>query len=184
MQYHAKNDDVDVTFVVKEGPPLMVDSLDVRFGIPAPLAIPREPGTDWSTFVETRARGARAGSGEDERKGFADSTWRWFRTHGYPFATTRTIVAVDTVAMTSPTSRCRLGPTSAPGSAASRSPATRPCLPDISPGRCRSVRATGTTAKQLELGREQLTQMDIVRLALLKRRGASPAIPRSGCGSR
>ena len=37
-------------------------------------------------------------AGEDEKRALADSTVRWFRAHGYPFASARTLARVDSAA--------------------------------------------------------------------------------------
>lgn len=165
VDYHGKDDNVDVTFVVKEGPPLLVDSLRFVADTGA-LVIPADLRADWSTFVEAE-QNAKGRLGEDERKGFADSTWRWFRNHGYPFAASRTMVSADTVAM--------------------RAGVTVQTMTDIR-ARIKAIEVTGNEevparhfarqlplrpgdwydGKALERGREQLTQMDIVRLALFE----------------
>ena len=165
VEYHEKGDNVDVTFVVKEGPPLVVDSLRFDSDTGA-LAMPPDLQADWSAFVETQQK-AKGRLGEDERKGFADSTWRWFRNNGYPYATSRTIVSADTVAMragvtvqTRTDIRARIQAVEITGN--ERVPARHFArqLP-LGPG-------DWYDGHELELGREQLTQMDIVRLALFE----------------
>ena len=51
VAYHSKHDVVDVTFIVRAGPPLMVDSLDF-VGDSGSLDIPPEARDDWPEFVK------------------------------------------------------------------------------------------------------------------------------------
>ena len=165
VEYHAKKDVVDVTFVVKEGPPLLVDRLEFRSDT-GRLAIPAELKDEWTSFVE-KERGRESRLGRDERKAFADSTWRWFRSKGYPFAASRTIAVEDTVAMradlvvqahTGP--RARIDSIEVSGNELVPARHYARQLP-VGPG-------DWYDAKALERGREQLSQMDIVRLALFE----------------
>ena len=80
VAYHSKKDVVDVSFVIRAGPPVMVDSLDF-IGDSGPLVIPPDARGDWATFVKRERKNADR-LGEDERKGLVDSTWRWFSAHG------------------------------------------------------------------------------------------------------
>ncbi|MGH7525842.1 MAG: BamA/OMP85 family outer membrane protein, partial [Gemmatimonadales bacterium] len=159
-RYQAKSDLVEVTYVIAEGPPLEVDTLDFA-GEQGPLDLPPELGRSWRRFVRgERGRADRAG--EDERRALADSTVRWFRAHGYPFASARTIAQVD--------------------SAANRAAVTVQVRPGMR-ARVRRIAVTGNEtipqreivrqlpisagdwydAQALEQGRQQLTQMDIMR---------------------
>ena len=162
-KYHARKDAVDVTFVIEEGSPLLVDRLEFAADT-GRLIIPDDIGADWSDFV-SREEKSKGRLGETERKGFADSTWKWFRHHGYPFADARTIVSSDTVRM--------------------KADVTVQAHTDIR-ARIRAIEVTGNErvparhfvrqlplrpgdwydGEALERGREQLSQMDIVRLAL------------------
>ena len=169
VRYHSKKDVVDVTYVVKAGPPLLVDSLDFT-GDSGALAIPEDVQHDWTSFVERERKNANR-AGEDERKALADSTWRWFSAHGYPFATARTIVAVDTAANTAkvtvqvrPDMRATVRMVEVAGNRTAPAHHYARQLP-VSRGRPYDGAA-------LERGREQLTQMDLVRLALI-------SVPRS-----
>jgi outer membrane protein insertion porin family len=164
VTYHSKQDVVDVGFVIRAGSPLMVDSLDF-VGDSGPLDIPPEARDDWATFVKRERKNAER-LGEDERKSLADSTWRWFSAHGYPFAQARTIVAVDTAANTAdvtvqarPDIRARVRLVEVKGNKTAPPHHYARQLP-VSRGRWFDGAA-------LERGREQLTQMDLVRLALV-----------------
>ena len=164
VTYHSKKDVVDVSFVIRAGPPLMLDSLDFA-GDPGPLEIPTDARSDWAKFVE-RERKSAGRVGEDERKALADSTWRWFSAHGYPFARARTIVAVDTTANTArvtvqtrPDVRATVRTVEVAGNKTAPAHHYARQLP-VSRGRWYDGAA-------LERGREQLTQMDLVRLALV-----------------
>jgi outer membrane protein insertion porin family len=161
-RYHAKSDAVQVTYRIAEGPPLTVDS--VRFtGMDGPLDLPEPLGRSWRRFVRTQ-QGLIDRAGEDEKRALADSTVRWFRAHGYPFATARTLARVDSAA-----NRADLAVQADPGRRL----------------RVRRIAVTGNRtvpqreivrqlpfeagdwydAHALEQSRQQLTQMDIVRLA-------------------
>jgi outer membrane protein assembly factor BamA len=172
VEYHEKPDVVDVTFVIHEGPEVKLRSVTYT-GDPGPIEVPPDAGKDWQAFTERE--GKRAGRfGEDERKELADSTWRWFRGHGYPFAMARAIVALDSAASTAAVTvqvrtdiRARVDSvevtgdhTVPPGDYARQMPVDR---------------GEWYNGTMLEQGREQLTQMDLVRLALLD-------VPRRGAG--
>src|SRR6185437_12224100 len=87
-RYEAKSDQIRVTYVIDEGPPITIDTL--AFTTPAgPLTLPAGTQRSWRRFARgARSRADRAG--EDERREVADSTVRWFRAHGFPFASART----------------------------------------------------------------------------------------------
>ncbi len=164
VAYHSKHDVVDVTFVVRAGPPLMLDSLDFA-GDSGALDIPPDARHDWARFVQ-RERKTAGRFGEDERRALADSTWRWFSAHGYPFARARTIVAVDTAANTAdvivqayPDIRAKVREVEVKGNQTAPPHHYARQLP-VSRGQWYDGAA-------LERGREQLTQMDLVRLALV-----------------
>lgn len=162
--YRAKSDQIEITYAITEGPPILVDTLAFT-AAGGPLTIPAELERDWRRF--TRGERSEAGrAGEDERRALADTTTRWFREHGYPFSIARTISRVD--------------------SAADRADVTV----EVEPGmraRIRRIEVTGNEtvpereivrqlpvgagdwydAEALEKAREDLTQRDIVRLASL-----------------
>jgi Outer membrane protein/protective antigen OMA87 len=161
-RYQAKSNAVRVTYVIAEGPPLLTDTLDFT-GERGPVQLPPELQGSWRRFV--RAERDRAGrSGQDERRALADSTARWFRAHGYPFASAMVITRVDSTA-----NRASVTVQAEPGPRA----------------RIRRLEVTGNQtipareivrqlpmgagdwydARALEQGRQQLTQMDIIRLA-------------------
>jgi len=160
--YHAKSDVVNVTYRIAEGPALAVDTITFS-GTDGTLTVPDSLGRDWRRFTRTE-QGQVSRAGEDERRALADSTVRWFRAHGYPFATAATIARVDSAA-----NRADLTVQVAPGQRA----------------KVRGIHATGKLtvpehevvrqlptragdwfdAKELEQGRQQLAQMDLVRLA-------------------
>jgi outer membrane protein insertion porin family len=161
-QYRAKSDAVRVTYRIDEGPPLEVDTLQFA-GQNGPLNLPESIGRSWRRFVRTQQDHIQR-AGEDEKRSLADSTVRWFRAEGYPFATARTLARVDSAA-----NRANL-------------------LVQVDPGRRLRVRRIWVTGnetipereivrqlpfqagdwyngRELEESRQQLTQMDIVRLA-------------------
>jgi outer membrane protein insertion porin family len=161
-RYEAKSDEIAVTYVIDEGPPIMTDTLAFT-AQDGTLELPAEAQRSWRRF--TRGERGRAGrAGEDERRALADSTVRWFRAHGYPFASARTIAKVD--------------------SAASRAAVTVQVQPGMR-ARIRRIEVNGNEtiperevvrqlplgagdwydARALEEGRQELTQKDIVRIA-------------------
>jgi outer membrane protein assembly factor BamA len=161
-RYKAEPDVVEVTYLIAEGPPLRVESLEFT-GQDEALDLPASLGRSWRRFVRTE-EGRLDRAGEDERRALADSTVRWFRAHGYPFASARVIARVD--------------------SAANRAALTVQVLPGLR-ATVRRVEVTGNTtipqreivrqlpvepgdpydARSIEQGRQQLTQMEIIRLA-------------------
>ena len=164
-RYRAKPDAVDVTYVIEEGPPLKITGLEFT-GQQGALEVPPRLERDWRRFVEDE-QGRYSRAGEDERRALADSTVRWFRSHGYPFASARTIARVDSAA-----NRAGLTVQVDPGMAAT----------------VRRVEVTGNTtipereivrqlpvepgdrfdARAIEQGRQQITQMEILRLATVE----------------
>lgn len=161
-RYKAEPDVVEVTYLIAEGPPLGVESLKFT-GQDEALELPASLGRSWRRFVRTE-EGRLDRAGEDERRALADSTVRWFRAHGYPFASARVIARVD--------------------SAANRAALTVQVLPGLR-ATVRRVEVTGNStipqreivrqlpvepgdpydARAIEQGRQQLTQMEIIRLA-------------------
>ena len=161
-RYRAAPDVVDVTYLIAEGPPLEVAGVEFT-GMEGPLEVPASMTRSWRRFtVKEKDRIDRAG--EDERRALADSTVRWFRSHGYPFASARTLARVD--------------------SAANRAALTV----QVSPGQLATVRRVEVTGNRtipqreivrqlpveagdrydagtIEQGRQQITQMEILRLA-------------------
>ena len=161
-RYEAKPDEIGVTYVINEGPPILVDSLVFTAG-DGPLELPPELGRSWRGFARgARDRADRAG--EDERRALADSTVRWFRAHGYPFASARTIARVDSVAdraalrvQVQPGIRARIRRIEVTGNETIPQREVVRQLP-LGPGDWYDARA-------IEEGRQELTQKDIVRLA-------------------
>jgi outer membrane protein insertion porin family len=159
--YQAKSNLVKVAYVITEGPPLKVDTLafEAQEGT---LELPERIQQSWHRFVRSQQKAADR-SGEEERRALADSTIRWFRAHGYPFATARTITRIDSAA-----NLAAVTVQAQPGDRA----------------RIRRIGVTGNErvpvrhivrqlplqvgdyydARGIEQGRQQLTQMDIVRL--------------------
>jgi outer membrane protein insertion porin family len=161
-EYRAKSDAVQVTYRIAQGPPLVIDSL--RFtGMHDSLELPEALGRSWRRFTRTQ-QGLVDRAGEDEKRALADSTVRWFRAHGYPFASARTVARVDSAAnradvtvQVDPAQRARVRRIVVVGSET---------IPQREIVRQLGVRAGDWyDAKALETSRQQLTQMDIVRLA-------------------
>ena len=161
-KYQAKSDLVWVTYRIAEGPPLLVDSLAFG-GRDTALVLPDGLERSWQRFVQKQRKDLER-AGEDERRALADSTARWFRAHGYPFASARVLARVDSAAnradlavQASPGRRYRIGRIEVTG--------TR-TIPQHQIVRQLSVHAgQWFDAQELEQARQQITQMDIVRLA-------------------
>jgi outer membrane protein assembly factor BamA len=160
--YQAKDDLVWVTYRIEEGPPLMVDSLAFG-GMDSTLGLPHGLEGSWQRFMQ-RQRKDMNRAGEDERRALADSTVRWFRAHGYPFARARVLARVDSTrnqadlaVQVDPGGRYRIGRIQVSGTKT---------IPEHDIVRQLSVHAgQWFDAQALEQARQQITQMDIVRLA-------------------
>ena len=97
VHYDAKEDLVDVAFLIEEGPPVQLR--DVRFVArdSSPPAIDPDLKEEWDRFVRAeREVGGRFGEGE--RRGLAERTARWLRNRGYPFGAAEANALVDTAA--------------------------------------------------------------------------------------
>lgn len=171
VTYQATDDLVDVTFVVEEGPPLLLRG--IRFvaadsGAAAaapPPAVAPEIALAWWGFTATEAE-YRGRLGESQRRGIADRTTRWLRNRGYPFAAAEADVLVDTAANRAdvmvrvrPGLRARIREIAVRGNETVPARELTRQLP-LEPG-------DWYDAAELEGGRARLTQLSIVRLALL-----------------
>jgi outer membrane protein assembly factor BamA len=161
-KYQAKSDVMWVTYRIAEGPPLTVDTLAFG-GMDSTLVLPEGLERSWQRFVRKQREGTER-AGEDERRALADSTVRWFRAHGYPFANARVVARIDSAAnradlsvQVSPGRRYRIGRIEVTGNET---------IPEREIVRQLSVHAgEWYDAHALEQARQQLTQMDILRLA-------------------
>ncbi|HKP48786.1 MAG TPA: FtsQ-type POTRA domain-containing protein, partial [Gemmatimonadales bacterium] len=161
-RYQAKSDVAWVTYRITEGPPLMVDSLTFG-GRDTALVVPEGLERSWQRFVGNQREGIER-AGEDERRALADSTVRWFRAHGYPFAKARVLARIDSAAnradlavQVDPGGRYRIRRIAVTGTKT---------IPEHQIVRQLSVHpGQWFDAQALEQARQQLTQMDIVRLA-------------------
>ena len=161
-QYRADPDVVRVTYRIAEGPPLAVDTLHFT-GMDGPLDLPESLGRSWRRFTRTE-QDHTGRAGENEKRALADSTVRWFRAHGFPFSSARTLARVDSAA-----NRATL---TVQVDAGQRSRVRRivvagnETIPEREVVRQLPVKAGDWyDARALEQARQQLTQMDIVRLA-------------------
>jgi outer membrane protein insertion porin family len=165
VRYEAKSDLAEVAYVIDEGPPLLVRSL--RFmGYSGGLNLAREIAGDWTRFERREQRKATR-FGKDEQRELADSTTRWLRDRGYPFAAADLRATVDTAAdradvtvLVRPGLRARIreivvsGNRGIPARHITRQLTVKP--------------GDWYNAGELERGRQQLVQLDLVRLALLE----------------
>ncbi len=165
VRYDAEADLAAVTFVVEEGPALQLRT--VRFIGPdsAPPAIAPPIADEWREFVRLEQEN-RGRFGEGERRGIAERTSRWLRNRGYPFGAAEADVLVDTAAYRAdvvvrviPGLRARIREFAVSGNETVPADHLTRQLP-LETGDWYSAGA-------LEHGRVQLTQLPIVRLALL-----------------
>jgi outer membrane protein assembly factor BamA len=160
VRYDAKADEVRIVFVIKEGPPLRIASLEFVSDTGA-LAVPAGLEPQWSSFVDhTRKHAERYG--ETEERALADSTARWFRHVGYPFAEAQPVAVIDTAANRAdvtvrvrPGARARIREITVEGNRTVAAPHLVRPLPVGS--------GDWYDATALEKGRQQLVQLDIVR---------------------
>ena len=164
VEFDAEKDLIAVTYVVDEGPPLMLRRLDYRAAGAGPLPVPPDAAGRWDALQRfERKEPVRLGT--VELQGIAARAGRWFRARGFPFATARADAVVDTAANRGDVSveitagpRTRIRGFDVTGNA-------------IVPGRHLTrqlpIRAgEWYDAEKLERGRAQLVQLDIVRLAI------------------
>ncbi|HEY7480965.1 MAG TPA: BamA/TamA family outer membrane protein [Gemmatimonadales bacterium] len=165
VRYEAKDDLVDVAFVIEEGPPLQLRT--VRFIGPdsAPPVVAPEIVGEWGRFM-TLEQETHGRFGEGERRGIADRTTRWLRNEGYPFAAVEADALVDTAAYRAdvvvrvhPGLRARIREFAVSGNETVPAGQFTRQLP-LKPG-------DWYNAAELEEGRVQITQLPIVRLALI-----------------
>jgi outer membrane protein insertion porin family len=165
VRYDAEDDLVDVAFVIEEGPPLQLRTVRFTGADSGPPPIAPELGREWREFVRLEQEN-QGRFGEGERRGLADRTSRWLRDRGYPFGAAEADVLVDTAAYradvvvrVNPGLRARIREFAVSGNeTVSAGDFTRQ-LP-LEPG-------DWYNAAELEQGRVQLTQLAIVRLALI-----------------
>ena len=175
VHYDAKEDLVDVAFLIEEGPPVQLR--DVRFVArdSSPPAIDPDLKEEWDQFVRAeREVGGRFGEGE--RRGLAERTSRWLRNRGYPFGAAEADALVDTAAYrTDVVVRVQ--------------PGLRAKVREFAVTGNETVPAKDLTrqlpleagdwydAAELEEGRARLAQFPIVRLACSTCRGEAPTTP-------
>ena len=165
VRYDAKSDLVRVAYVIAEGPPLLVRSLRFQ-GDSGGMNLPPKLAREWTGFERREQQSAKR-FGKDERRELADSTTRWLRDRGYPFAAADPRAAVDTTAdradvtvLVRPGLRARIREIAVSGNRGIPARHITRQLP-VKPG-------DWYDAGELEKGRQQLVQLDIVRLALLE----------------
>ncbi|HYF40074.1 MAG TPA: BamA/TamA family outer membrane protein, partial [Gemmatimonadales bacterium] len=165
VRYDAGSDLVEVAYVIDEGPPLLTRS--IRFvGESGSVRLPPALESEWDEFVQRIEREPRR-IGEPERRELADSATRWFRDRGYPFATAQPRAVVDTASdradvtvLVRPGLRARIRSLAVSGNRGIPAEHVTRQLP-VQEG-------DWYDAGELEKGRQQLVQLDLVRLALLE----------------
>lgn len=165
VRYDAKSDLVQVAYVIDEGPPLLMRT--IRFvGESGSVRLPPKLDSEWDRFVRRVGREPRR-LGDEERRALADSTTRWLRDRGYPFATAQPRATVDTAAdradvtvLVRPGLRARIRELAVTGNRGIPARHVTRQLP--------VQKGDWYDAGELERGRQQLVQLDLVRLALLE----------------
>lgn len=165
VQYDAEDDLVDVAFVIEEGPPLQLRTVRFMGADSGPPPLAPELGDEWQEYVRLEQEN-QGRFGEGERRGLADRTSRWLRDRGYPFGAAEADVLVDTAAFRAdvvvrvkPGLRARIREFAVRGNETVPAGDFTRQLP-LEPGEWYN-------AAELEQGRVQLTQLAIVRLALI-----------------
>jgi len=165
VAYDAEPDMVDITYHVREGPPLQLQALRFVARGNAPLNLAPELAEPWAEF--TRLEGEERGRfGEGERQGLADRPSRWLRNRGYPFAAVEANALVDTATnradvtvVVEPGMRARVREIAVTGNQT---------VPDRQFARQLPIsQGDWYDANRLEQGRQQLSQLSAVRLALI-----------------
>jgi outer membrane protein insertion porin family len=163
VRYRAKPDLVRVAYVIAEGPPVVMNA--IRFeGDSGELRFPPKLDREWRGFVN-RAQRQDGRFGEDERRALADRTTRWLRDRGYPFGSAEARAAVDSAGnradvrvLVHPGMRARIRNITVTGNHGVPARHIVRQLP-VKPGDWYSL-------GELERGRQQLVQLELVRLAL------------------
>jgi outer membrane protein insertion porin family len=163
--YDAEEDLANVTFIIEEGPALQLRTVQFTGPDGVPPRFPPEIADEWREFTSLEQKD-RGRFGEGERRGIAERTSRWLRNRGYPFGAAEADVLVDTAAYradvvvrVSPGLRARIREFAVSGNENVPADQFTRQLP-LEPG-------DWYNAGELEQGRAQLTQIPIVRLALL-----------------
>jgi outer membrane protein insertion porin family len=166
VRYDAEPDLVDVTFVVREGSPLLLAGINFVGVDSAPPLVAPELERNWQRFIRRHTR--RTGRfTEEDRLALADRTTRWLRNRGYPLSVTRTGIRIDSAAnriavtvRVDPGPRTRIRRIEVTGHATVPAEDFTRQLP-IKEG-------DWYNAGRLEQGRQRLMQLDLVRLALFR----------------
>ncbi len=165
VRYDAEKDLANVTFIIEEGPALQLRAVRFIGADSGPPPIAPELANEWGEFVRLEEEN-RGRFGEGERRGIAERSSRWLRNRGYPFGAAEADVLVDTAAYradvvvrVSPGLRARIREFAVSGNETVPADHVTRQLP-LEPGDWYS-------AAKLEHGRAQLTQLPIVRLALI-----------------
>lgn len=166
VRYDAEPDLIDVAYAIDEGPPLLARSIEYRGAGGVPLPLPREAAESWAELTES-GRKDTVRLGQVELQGIAARTGRWFRAHGHPFASAVAEAKVDTAAnranvivRVTPGPRARVSGFDVTGNETVPANHLTRQLPIRS--------GDWYDAEKLEQGRQQLVQLDIVRLALVE----------------
>ncbi|HEX2249186.1 MAG TPA: BamA/TamA family outer membrane protein [Gemmatimonadales bacterium] len=166
VRYDAEPDLVDVTFVIREGPPLLLAGINFVGVDNSPPLVAPELKSSWQRLLG-RLSNRRGRFTEDDRLALADRTTRWLRDRGYPLSVTRTAIRIDSAAnrvavivRVEPGPRTRIRKIEVTGN---------PTVPAQDFTRQFPIQeGDWYDASRLERGRQRLMQLDLVRLALLR----------------
>jgi outer membrane protein insertion porin family len=173
VNYDGKSDRVEITFVITEGPPVRIATVQFQDSATGgPIALPEELQPEWED-VSRKELEHRGIWSERERLAFEDRSARFFRNRGYPFAIAAASAVVDSAASRADVtvrvatgSRMRIGSFEVTGTASVPPEHVTRQLP-LEPGDWYSAAA-------LEQGRQRVSQLDLLRMAVLEKPRSSP----------
>ena len=166
VEYDGEADRTGITFVIHEGPPVRIATVQFQDSTGGTILLPEELQPEWeeASRRELERRGIWS---ERERLAFEDRSARFFRNRGYPFATAAATAVVDSTAdRADVTVLVGTGPRARIGAFVVHGTATVPPhhvirqLP-LEPGDWYSAAA-------LEQGRQRVSQLDLLRMAVIE----------------
>ncbi len=166
VSYNEEDNLVKIELVIDEGQQLSISELNFVAVDGSPPVLAPELVPDWAE-LEERQRARAVKWSEEWQRQLDDSTARWLRNHGYPFATVETAVRIDTTVMTAaattrvrPGSRDRIREIIVTGNET---------IPDRHISRQMPLQpGDWYDAGEIEKGRAQLMQHEVMRLVLVQ----------------
>ena len=97
LTYDREANLVDVTFVIDEGPPGLLRSVQVAGPDGSPLVLPADIAVEWEALLREAAPRTGRRMDHDTPGRFASTIVAWLRDNGYPAATASAAAVADTV---------------------------------------------------------------------------------------